>query len=92
MAGINVTKLKSIAIYAPPLHLQEEFAAFVQKVDKTKSTFNKASKNSNSTTKALNANLFRMSSSMTNFDFLKEQKQFSSFANNRYRRREDLFH
>ena len=38
MAGINVTKLKSIAIYAPPLHLQEEFAAFVQKVDKTKST------------------------------------------------------
>lgn len=38
MAGINVTKLKSIAIYAPPLHLQEEFAAFVQKVDKSKST------------------------------------------------------
>lgn len=36
MKGINVTKLKNIIIYVPPLTLQEQFAAFVQQSDKSK--------------------------------------------------------
>jgi len=36
MAGINVTKLKQIEIHIPPLPLQQQFAAFVEKVDKSK--------------------------------------------------------
>ena len=33
MAGINVTKLKNIAVHLPPLTLQDEFAAFVEQVE-----------------------------------------------------------
>ena len=36
MAGINVTKLKQIYVYIPPLDLQEQFAAFVEQTDKSK--------------------------------------------------------
>ena len=36
MAGINVTKLKSIMVHIPPLALQNEFAAFVEQADKSK--------------------------------------------------------
>lgn len=36
MKGINVTKLKSISIYVPPMPLQEQFAAFVHQSDKSK--------------------------------------------------------
>ncbi len=36
MAGINVTKLKSISINKPPTELQNQFASFVQEVDKSK--------------------------------------------------------
>lgn len=34
MAGTNVTKLKRIKVFVPPLALQREFAAFVRQVDK----------------------------------------------------------
>ena len=37
MAGINVTKLKNISVHLPPLPLQNQFAYFVQQVDKSKS-------------------------------------------------------
>ncbi len=36
MKGINVTKLKNITIYIPPMELQEQFAVFVQQSDKSK--------------------------------------------------------
>ena len=36
MAGINVTKLKQIFVYLPPIDLQGEFATFVAQVDKSK--------------------------------------------------------
>ena len=36
MAGINVTKLKQIFVYLPPIELQGEFVAFVSQVDKSK--------------------------------------------------------
>ena len=36
MAGINVTKLKQILIYLPPMNLQSEFVEFVAQVDKSK--------------------------------------------------------
>ena len=36
MAGINVTKLKSIYIHVPPIELQNQFASFVQQVEKQK--------------------------------------------------------
>ena len=36
MAGINVTKLKQIFVYLPPIELQNEFVAFVTQVDKSK--------------------------------------------------------
>ena len=36
MAGINVTKLKGIVIYIPPIRLQKKFADFVQQTDKSK--------------------------------------------------------
>ena len=36
MAGINVTKLKNIIVYNPPLSLQNNFAAFVQQINKSK--------------------------------------------------------
>ena len=43
MKGINVTKLKNINIYVPPLTLQEQFAAFVQQSDKSKFLAQKSS-------------------------------------------------
>ena len=36
MKGINVTKLKNIIIYIPPMEFQEQFAAFVRQSDKFK--------------------------------------------------------
>lgn len=36
MKGINVTKLKNIVIYIPPLDLQKQFEAFTQQSDKSK--------------------------------------------------------
>ena len=36
MKGINVTKLKNIIIYIPPMEFQEQFAAFVRQSDKSK--------------------------------------------------------
>lgn len=36
MAGINVSKLKKIRIHVPPISLQNQFADFVQQVDKSK--------------------------------------------------------
>ena len=40
MAGINVTKMKDIIVYNPPLSLQNNFAAFVQQIDKSKFEYN----------------------------------------------------
>ena len=36
MAGINVTKLKQIFVYLPPIDLQGEYVSFVAQVDKSK--------------------------------------------------------
>lgn len=36
MAGVNVTKLKNIIVYAPELAQQKDFVAFVQQSDKSK--------------------------------------------------------
>ena len=36
MAGINVTKLKQIYVHIPPIDLQNQFATFVQQVNKSK--------------------------------------------------------
>ena len=36
MAGVNVTKLKDIVVKMPPLEIQDQFAAFVSQVDKSK--------------------------------------------------------
>ena len=36
MAGVNVTKLKQIYIYVPPVELQNQFVDFVHQVDKSK--------------------------------------------------------
>ena len=36
MAGINVTKLKKIMVYVPPIDLQNQFADFVAQADKSK--------------------------------------------------------
>lgn len=36
MAGVNVTKLKTIYVHLPPIELQKQFATFVQQVDKLK--------------------------------------------------------
>lgn len=43
MAGINVTKLKSIMVHLPPLELQEQFADFVTQIDKSKVVYYSAS-------------------------------------------------
>lgn len=42
MAGINVTKLKDIFVYIPPIKLQKQFAKFVKQVDKSKSAVQEA--------------------------------------------------
>lgn len=44
MAGINVSKLKNIRIHVPPILLQNQFADFVQQVDKSRLAGEKASK------------------------------------------------
>ncbi len=36
MAGVNVTKLKDIKVYIPPMELQEEFTRIVKQSDKSK--------------------------------------------------------
>lgn len=36
MAGVNVTKLKQIFVHIPPLELQNQFADFVKRIDKSK--------------------------------------------------------
>lgn len=36
MAGINVTKLKGITVFVPPIELQNEFVTFVEQSDKSK--------------------------------------------------------
>lgn len=36
MAGVNVTKLKQIYVHVPPIYLQNQFAAFVSQIDKSK--------------------------------------------------------
>ena len=38
MAGINVTKLKNIVVYIPPIDFQKEFVKLVDKAEKAKST------------------------------------------------------
>lgn len=38
MAGINVTKLKNIVVYIPPMDFQKEFVKLVDKAEKAKST------------------------------------------------------
>ena len=38
MAGINVTKLKNILLYIPPMDSQKEFVQLVDKAEKSKST------------------------------------------------------
>lgn len=42
MAGVNVTKLKDIVVKMPPLEIQNQFAAFVSQVDKSKSIIQQA--------------------------------------------------
>ena len=36
MAGVNVTKLKSIKVYLPPMELQKDFVALAKQSDKSK--------------------------------------------------------
>ncbi len=38
MAGVNVTKLKQIEVYIPSFDLQQQFSAFIDKVDRQKLT------------------------------------------------------
>ena len=42
MAGINVTKLKQIFVYVPPLKLQDKFVDFVGQIDKSKLSVQKS--------------------------------------------------
>ena len=42
MAGVNVTKLKKINIYLPPMELQQEFVALAEQSDKSKAELNLA--------------------------------------------------
>ncbi|MBP2663367.1 MAG: hypothetical protein H6Q71_1315 [Firmicutes bacterium] len=44
MAGINVGKLKSIIIEIPPLDLQNQFAAIVEKTEQQKALMQRAFK------------------------------------------------
>ena len=53
MAGINVAKLKNILIHVPPIDLQNQFAAFVQQVDKSKYETQKGLDNLETLKKAL---------------------------------------
>ena len=42
MAGINVTKLKQIYVYLPPIELQGKFVEFIAQVDKSKAVIQKS--------------------------------------------------
>ena len=42
MAGINVTKLKTMRVHVPPLHLQTQFADFVNQIEAQKSLLQKS--------------------------------------------------
>ena len=42
MAGINVTKLKDIEVYVPPLDLQQRYSEFYRQVDKSKVAIQKS--------------------------------------------------
>ena len=42
MAGINVTKLKQIYVYLPPIDLQGKFVEFIAQVDKSKAVIQKS--------------------------------------------------
>ena len=53
MAGINVTKLKSIKVYTPPLELQQSFVAFAEQADKSKFAAQQALADLTATQKAL---------------------------------------
>ena len=53
MAGTNVTKLKKIKVFVPPLALQKEFADFVTQVDKSKFAVQQALDELNATTKKI---------------------------------------
>ena len=53
MAGINVSKLKNIIVYNPPIELQNTFAAFVQQIDKSKCAVQKSLKKCETLYKAL---------------------------------------
>ena len=53
MKGINVTKLKNITIYIPPMELQEQFAAFVRQSDKSKFELEQALAELNATYKRI---------------------------------------
>ena len=53
MKGINVTKLKNIIIYVPPLALQEQFVALVQQTDKSKFELEQALKAAKNTYKSI---------------------------------------
>lgn len=53
MAGINVTKLKQILIRIPPFQLQEQFAAFVAQIDKSRLAVKKVLEKAETLKKAL---------------------------------------
>jgi type I restriction enzyme S subunit len=44
IASINMTQLRSLPVILPPLELQNEFAAFVEQLDKSKVICNKMHK------------------------------------------------
>ena len=53
MAGVNVTKLKQISVYTPPIELQHQFAAFVEQTDKSKLAVQQVLKKAETLKKAL---------------------------------------
>lgn len=53
MAGINVTKLKQIYIHIPAFNLQQQFSAFVEQVERTKTTISRSLKQLETLKKAL---------------------------------------
>ena len=53
MAGINVTKLKGIEVFIPPLELQEQFVEFAKQSDKSKFELKEAIKSCDALMKAI---------------------------------------
>lgn len=53
MAGINVTKLKAITVFTPPLELQEDFVKLVEQTDKSKLAAKQAVESLNALQKSL---------------------------------------